>query len=220
MEETEEQQCAQVTACAFTGHRPTRFSFKYDEEHPDCLKLKAVLAEQIGFLYQQGVTDFYTGCALGVDMWAGEAVLSLMELHPEVKLHCIVPFAGQERKWTDEQQARYHAMLRRSSETIIVQEKYDKECYFNRNRYLVDHAGVLLAVYDMQANKRSGTGYTVHYVQAQGKPVIAIDPDNFCVNFLGEESEKIFSKNLKNFATYGDKTVLIERKAFENQTRR
>lgn len=64
MEETEEQQYAQVTACAFTGHRPTRFSFKYDEEHPDSLKLKAVLAKQIGFLHQQGVTDFYTGCGL------------------------------------------------------------------------------------------------------------------------------------------------------------
>lgn len=111
-----------------------------------------MLAKQIDFLYRHGVTDFYTGCALGVDMWAGEAALSLMELHPEVKLHCIVPFAGQERKWTDEQQARYHAMLQRSNETVIVQKKYDKVCYFTRNRYLVDHAGVLLAVYDMQAN--------------------------------------------------------------------
>ena len=187
METTEEQQYAQVTACAFTGHRPTRFTFKYDEAHPDCIELKDVLAKQIDFLYRHGVTDFYTGCALGVDMWAGEAVLSLMELHPEVKLHCIVPFAGQERKWTDEQQSRYHAMLRRSSETVIVQKKYDKECYFIRNRYLVDHAGVLLAVYDMQANKRSGTGYTVHYAQAHKKPVVAIDPDNFSVSFSGTE---------------------------------
>ena len=39
----------------------------------------------------------------------------------------------------------------------------------------MDHAGVLLAVYDMQANKRSRTGYTVHYVQSQKKPVVAID---------------------------------------------
>ena len=83
-------------------------------------------------------------------------------------------------------------MLRRSSETVIVQEKYDKECYFNLNRYLVDHAGVLLAVYDMQANTHSGTGYAVHYAQAQSKPLIAIDPDNLCVNFSDEESGKIF----------------------------
>lgn len=89
METTEEQQCAQVTACAFTGHRPTRFTFKYDEAHPGCIELKAVLTKQIDFLYRQGVTDFYISRALGADMWAGEAVLSLMELHPEVKLHCI-----------------------------------------------------------------------------------------------------------------------------------
>lgn len=121
METTEEQKYAQVTACAFTGHRPTQFTFKYDEAHPDCIELKDVLAKQIDFLYRHGVTDFYTGSALGVDMWAGEAVLSVMELHPEVKLHCIVPFAGQERKWTAEQQVRYHAMLFRSSETVIMQ---------------------------------------------------------------------------------------------------
>lgn len=186
-ETTESQPLMKKTSCAFTGHRPTRFSFKYDETHPACIKLKKVLAEQIDFLYRQGITDFYTGCALGIDLWAGEAVLALAELHPEIKLHCVVPFAGQERKWTDEQQARYHAMLRRGSETAIVQKKYDKECYFNRNRYLVDHAGVLLAVYDMQANKRSGTGYTVHYAQAQKKPVVAIDPDNFSVSFSGTE---------------------------------
>lgn len=88
METTEEQQYAQVTACAFTGHRPTRFTFKYDEAHPDCIELKDMLAKQIDFLYRHGVTDFYTGCALGVDMWAGEAVLTLMELHPEwMQLH-------------------------------------------------------------------------------------------------------------------------------------
>lgn len=116
MEETEEQQCAQVVACAFTGHRPIRFSFKYNEKHPDCLKLKA---EQIGFPYQ-AMTNLYTGCALGVDMWAGEVVLLFMELHPEMKLHCRT---GQERKWMGEQQARYYSMLRQSSETVIAQER-------------------------------------------------------------------------------------------------
>lgn len=63
METTEEQQYAQVAACAFTGHRTTRFTFKYDEAHPDCLELKEVLAKQIDFLYRYGVTDFYTRLA-------------------------------------------------------------------------------------------------------------------------------------------------------------
>ena len=41
-----------------------------------------------------------------------------------------------------------------------------------RNRYFIDHADVVLAVYDMQANKRSGTGNTIHYAQAGNKPIM------------------------------------------------
>ena len=65
---------------------------------------------------------------------------------------------------------------------------------------------MLLAVYDMQANRRSGTGYTVHYAQAQREPVVAIDPDNFSVSFSDTENNLFFFNNL---ATNGDKTVLI-----------
>lgn len=189
-ETTESQPLSKKTSCAFTGHRPTRFSFKYDETHPACIELKNVLAEQIDFLHRQGVTDFYTGCALGIDLWAGEAVLTLMKLHPEIKLHCVVPFAAQNQKWTPEQQVRYHALLDQSNDVILTQEKYSEDCYCIRNRYLVDHADVVLAVYDMNANKRSGTGYTVHYAQAQDKPIIAIYPDDFHISFSGTEVQK------------------------------
>ena len=189
-EATESQPLMKKTSCAFTGHRPTRFSFKYDETHLACIELKNVLAEQIDFLHRQGVTDFYTGCALGIDLWAGEAVLALMELHPEIKLHCVVPFAAQDQKWTSEQQARYHALLDRSCDVILTQEEYSKDCYYIRNRYLVNHADIVLAVYDMDANKRSGTGYTVHYAHTQGKPTIAIDPDDFHISFSGSEAQK------------------------------
>lgn len=163
--------------CAFTGHRPTRFTFKYDENDPACAALKAVLAKQIERLYRQGVTRYLTGCALGVDMWAGEAVLALAKLHPEISLRCIVPFAGQERKWTPEQQVRYHAMLQESGDTLILNERYTDDCYFQRNRYMVDNSDVLIAVYDGQAKKRSGTGYTVNYAGSAGKPILLIHPD-------------------------------------------
>lgn len=163
--------------CAFTGHRPTRFAFKYNEAAPTCAKLKNVLAKQIARLYRCGVTQYLTGCALGVDMWAGEAVLALAEQYPEISLRCIVPFAGQERQWTTAQQARYNVLLQRSSQTVIIRDRYTDDCYFARNRYLVDNSDVLLAVYDGEAKKRSGTGYTVRYAQSTGKPVLLIHPD-------------------------------------------
>lgn len=99
-------------------------------------------------------------------------------------------------------------MLRRSSETIIMKDKYSREYYFNRNRYLLDYTGVLLVAYDMQANKRSGTGYTVHRVQTRGKPFVAIDPDNFSVSFSIMEYPKNILPFFQKIATSGGKTVL------------
>ena len=49
-ESTESQPLMKKTSCAFTGHRPTRFSFKYEETHPTCIELKRILAEQINAL--------------------------------------------------------------------------------------------------------------------------------------------------------------------------
>ena len=63
------------TACAFTGHRPRSFLWKYNEADQDCLLLKRVLAAQIQALAEQGVTDFLSGMALGVDLWSARIVL-------------------------------------------------------------------------------------------------------------------------------------------------
>ena len=64
-------------ACAFTGHRPQRFKFKYNENDPGCIALKKALRNEIEALADQGVNYFISGMALGVDMWAAEIVLEL-----------------------------------------------------------------------------------------------------------------------------------------------
>ena len=64
-------------ACAFTGHRPQKFPWKYEENDKWCVELKAVLSRQIEKMAAAGVTDFYSGMAQGVDTWAARAVLKL-----------------------------------------------------------------------------------------------------------------------------------------------
>ena len=68
-----------VKSCAITGHRPTRFKFGYKENYTGCKRLKKRLYEQFALLYEKGVRRFYVGGSLGVDMWAGEQVLTLKE---------------------------------------------------------------------------------------------------------------------------------------------
>ena len=68
-----------LKTCAITGHRPTRFKFKYNENYAGCKRLKKRLHDQFVLLYEQGVRQFLVGGALGVDMWSGEIILKLRE---------------------------------------------------------------------------------------------------------------------------------------------
>lgn len=92
--------------CAFTGHRPHKFPWKYDEANSRCVALKAKLTEQITKLAENGVTDFYSGGADGVDCWASLIVLELRQKNPALKLHLILPHEGQADRWSEPAQER------------------------------------------------------------------------------------------------------------------
>ena len=62
--------------CAFTGHRPHKFPWRYDETDSRCMVLKAALTEQITALVEIGITDFFSGCADGVDYEKGKVMRS------------------------------------------------------------------------------------------------------------------------------------------------
>ncbi len=161
-------------ACAFTGHRPKSFPWGYDENAPSCVLLKEVLASQISALAEQGVTDFLSGMAQGVDLWCAQIVLDLRKTNPALKLHAILPCEGQERKWTASAQEHYRSILAQANEVIYVGQEYSRNCMLKRNRYLVDHSSILLAVYN--GTYQSGTGMTVRYAQRLKREIIIIDP--------------------------------------------
>ena len=81
-------------SCAFTGHRPHKFPWRYNEADERCVALKVALREQIKALVEDGITDFYSGGADGVDCWAALIVLELRKKNPALKLHCILPLQG------------------------------------------------------------------------------------------------------------------------------
>jgi len=162
-------------ACAFTGHRPRRFSFGYDEEHEKCNQLKSVLADQIAMLVGAGVTTFYTGMALGVDQWAAMIVLKLKKELDALRLIAVLPCETQANKWSVDQRERYFNILAECDDVITLSRHYTPTCMFERNRYLVDHAEYLLTVYDNGLH--GGTAYTVQYAEERGRKVISIHPD-------------------------------------------
>lgn len=161
-------------ACAFTGHRPKKLPWRYDETDSRCVALKEKLTEQIARLAEAGVTDFFSGMAEGTDTYCAQIVLDLRRKNPALNLHCVLPCEGQADRWSDSAQERYHTIVGQADFVDYVSRKYYDGCMLARNRRLVDQAGILLAVYN--GERRGGTAATVRYARKAGREIIMIDP--------------------------------------------
>ncbi len=62
--------------CAFTGHRPRKFPWGYNEADTKCVALKQALTREIVKLVEAGYTDFLSGMAEGTDYEKGKIMRS------------------------------------------------------------------------------------------------------------------------------------------------
>ncbi len=160
--------------CAFTGHRPKSFPWKYDEVDPRCMALRVALSKQLKKLAERGVTDFLCGMAQGADLWCAATVLGLRWDNQALKLHCILPCKGQANTWPESYYKHYYSILEQADSIVFVNREYHEGCMLERNRFMVERAPILLAVYN--GTRRSGTGAAVNYARKLGREIITIDP--------------------------------------------
>ena len=160
-------------ACAFTGYRPSKMPWGYDETDARCVEFRFRLREALEYLIGRGYADFLSGGALGFDQMAAEIVLSLREKYPWIRLIMVIPFAGQADRWTEEQRGRWLDIIAASDRVVHISRDYDKGVFFRRNHYLVEHADLLLAAYDGQPG---GTAGTVAYARRHGVRVSRLAP--------------------------------------------
>ena len=159
-------------SCCITGHRPEKLPWGERENDPRCLALKVRIRTELERAYQRGIRHFLTGMARGTDLYFGEEVLALRKQHPDITLEAAVPFIGQADRWRREEKARYQALLNQCDYETVIRHSYDRSCMRQRNRYLVDHASLVLAVYN---GKGGGTLYTMTYAMEQGAEVIILE---------------------------------------------
>lgn len=179
-------------SCAIVSHRPTRFRFGYKEKFAGCKRLKKRLRDQFTVLYEQGVRRFYVGGCLGADQWAGEILLRLKEQpgYSGIELVVVMPFPNHDLKWDEKSQGRLKFLISHSVEHLTIGVDDRPESFSLRNRYLVDHADVLVAVYDNDRTVRSGVGMAVSYAERQKLPVIFIHPDTGIISTRGENPQQ------------------------------
>lgn len=159
--------------CAFTGYRPAKMPFGYDELDPRCIDFKKRLSDTISMLIDQGYSYFLSGGAMATDIFAAEAVLALKKRFPQITLEMVSPFDGQAEKWSRAYQARHDELFELADVVTVISHEYTRSCMFLRNRYLVTNADILVAAYDGQDG---GTKMTVELARREGLQVLIVPP--------------------------------------------
>ena len=121
--------------CASTGYRLSKMSFGYDESDPRCIEFKARLRDTIEALIGEGYAHFISGGALGMDMFAAEAVLELKDTFPWIVLEMVSPFDAQADRWNAEYRMRNDRLFGEADIVTATGHAYTKACMFRRNRY-------------------------------------------------------------------------------------
>ena len=160
------------TTCSFTGHRPEKLPWRGDESDPRCLALKERLAAAVKDAYDKGMRHFMCGMARGADFYFCDAVLELWERGSGETLQPVIPCEVQAARWSERERERWFSLVERCDGETMLQHHYDKGCMLRRNRYLVDHSSMLIAVYD---GMLGGTMYTLSYAMKRGLETVILE---------------------------------------------
>ena len=160
---------AKQESCCFTGHRPTKLPWGYREDDPRCALLKRRILDALESAYEEGYRHFLCGMAQGCDLYFCEAVLDLRYRYPDVTLEAAIPCPTQAESWPQDQWRRYMRLLSECDFETMVSAEYTPGCMQRRNRYMVDHASLLIAAFD---GSPGGTRRTVEYALTRGVNVI------------------------------------------------
>ena len=137
---------------AFTGHRT------YDGTAAESL------SAAVERLYGRGFRTFLSGMAVGFDLAAA---------HPDVRLVAVVPFRGQEERFSPADRVRFLRAVSAADEVEVLAGGYRRGCYAVRNDFLVDRAALVVAWYD---GSPGGTRYTLRRALARGREVWNLHP--------------------------------------------
>ena len=157
------------SACCFTGHRPAKLPWRYNEDDIRCVALKRRMMDAVEAAYEEGYRHFICGMAMGCDLYFCECVLALRERHADVTIEAAIPCPTQPDAWPTDVRHRYLQMVAACDYETLVSDRYSSSCMQRRDRYMVDHASLLIAAFD---GSTGGTRYTLEYAMRRGLDIV------------------------------------------------
>lgn len=161
---------AREVSCCFTGHRPNKLPWRYQETDPRCLGLKRRMMDAVEIAFAQGFRHFLCGMAQGCDLYFCECALALRAQHPgEVTVEAAIPCPTQASAWPAAERARYARLVAACDMETVVSQQYTPYCMQRRDRYMVDRSALMIAAFDGTAG---GTRYTMEYAMKRGLSIV------------------------------------------------
>lgn len=150
--------------CFFSGHRIM--------EKKEISLAKSLLREEILNRINDGVTRFIVGGAIGFDMMAAEAVLSIREDY-DIKLVLYIPCKNHTAKWKIQDVERFEEIKEQADEVRYIYEgKYIPGCMQMRNSKMVSDSDC--GIVYLRAMVNSGSAQTVKLAKEKGVPFVNI----------------------------------------------
>lgn len=143
--------------CCSTGHR------KLSEEQEQIAVVG--LVGLIDIAIEQGYKKFISGFAEGIDLIAANIIIKNKMRNKDLFLEAAIPH----RKRIQSKDKNFRELLEKCDGINVLQDEYSRDCFFKRDRYMIDNSDLLIAVWD--GRKYGGTYYTINYAQKCNKDV-------------------------------------------------
>ncbi|MGN0642247.1 MAG: SLOG family protein [Huintestinicola sp.] len=161
----------QKKSVCFTGHRPEKLPDKGAPSSQVTKIIKSMLYKSILNSVSEGYDTFFTGMQRGIDLWAGEIVLELMQSY-KLNIVAVYPYRNHGSGFKGYDKWILGRITEAAAEKIVVSENYTPDCMKRRNRLMVDNSSKIIAVIDSYS---SGTGSTLSYARSKGLETDVID---------------------------------------------
>lgn len=162
---TEEEK--RLHRCCFSGHRPEKLNVSEAD-------VKNWLNEQIDEAIADGYKTFITGCAMGVDIWAGQIVLQKKEQNPDLHLIAATPWPGFASRWSNDWQRQYNDLIHKADWVVNVSNHYDDGVFTKRNNWMCDHSNRVIAFYN---GAPGGTRNMLAYAETKQIEIVTNNPE-------------------------------------------
>ena len=144
-----------------TGHRDVPVG---KEQYVEEALRKEVLAA-----IAAGYTRFISGFADGVDLTFAAIVAAEKKQNSCLQLEAALPY----RNRINAKSPLFQELLACCDRVYVQSEKSNRQCYHERNRYMVLSSDRVIAVYDGRST--GGTFYTIRFAQANEKEIRIIE---------------------------------------------